>query len=236
MKTTKKEILEGVEFVTAKLVANNTVLYTAKNGSAVIRLHKTDIITRKPDGAVILSSGGWRTPTTKERLGQFGYPVSQHRGSWTLHWHGKDYDWQDGITILPDGTVTGAAPEGQAKANVKLARKISAYARKFAAALVAGEVPAPSAGDCFGCSLRTEDGGEGFGTDHYFGHIEEGYFVPSLLVNAHQAFPFCTFAQGAMHRLWNEKAAITKWEKEILTRDATRSITRFLKRKLGIAG
>lgn len=240
MKTTKKAILEGVEYTTAKLIANNTVKYTKADGTVVIRLHRTDIITTTPDGTVILNSGGWLTPTTKGRLQIIGdWRISQHKGAWTLHYRGKDYGWQDGITLHPDGTVTGAAPSGQDKANVKLARKIGNYARKFAAALVAGEVPAPSGGDCWGCLLRTTEGKGAFGTDHYLEHIDHGYFVPSLLVNAHKAFPFCPMAQGVIHQLWNEGRALdtdSSWQKDILTRDAVRSITRFLKRELGLAG
>jgi hypothetical protein len=51
-----------------------------------------------------------------------------------------------------------------------------------------GELELPSGGDCWHCSMVTEDGeslGDATGDiDHIVSHIAEDYYVPSLLFNA----------------------------------------------------
>ena len=42
-----------------------------------IRLHTTDIITIKPDGWTVLSTGGWSSQVTCARLNTFGFNVSR---------------------------------------------------------------------------------------------------------------------------------------------------------------
>lgn len=122
MKETKAEIMAGVECVESKVVAPNTVKYRRENGDVVIRLHHTDIITRKPNGDIILNSGGWRTVTTKDRMNEYmghGLSISQHKGVWTLHvpWQAHKaagpYLYADGMVIHPDDVVgynTGIMP------------------------------------------------------------------------------------------------------------------------------
>mgnify|MGYP003344650536 CR=1 FL=1 len=59
-------------------LANNTYL-TRRPGSGdyesqfiyAVRLHATDILTCWPDGTVSVSSGGWKTVTTKARINEF---------------------------------------------------------------------------------------------------------------------------------------------------------------------
>lgn len=242
-KKNKSEILAGVEYASAKKLANNTWEYIRPDGARVIRLHLTDILTFLPDGSVRLNSGGWRTSTTKGRMNAYlppGWSIWQHRGIWTLTRNGNpSVLYADGMVINPDDTVTGAAPEGDDKAKAREVKAIAEYARKFAKAFLAGEVPKPSGGDCWGCHLREEKtGANAFGLDHYREHIKSGYFVPSLLCNACAAIPVCMFTTRTIGRLWhgNAKASeISEYEKEIATRDIVRSITRFLKREFGIA-
>jgi len=63
-----------------------------------------------------------------------------------------------------------------------LRKQIHGYARDYAKALFAGEVPAPSGGDCWDCLMSKDAGGH----DHLRSHMskDERYFVPSLIVNA----------------------------------------------------
>ncbi len=53
----------------------------------VVQLHSTDIAFLKSDGAVTLNSGGWQTPTTKERLNLFltNYRLVQENRRWYLY-------------------------------------------------------------------------------------------------------------------------------------------------------
>lgn len=52
----------------SRTVGNNTTLHLSYGGSVAIRLHNTDVVTYHPDGRIILSTGGWNTNTTKDRL------------------------------------------------------------------------------------------------------------------------------------------------------------------------
>jgi len=66
-------------------LANNTYLeirtpdwQSAPYGEGIdyaVRLHGTDVVTLHPDGSYTLDSGGWQTPTTKERINRFA-PVA----------------------------------------------------------------------------------------------------------------------------------------------------------------
>jgi len=109
MRRTKKEIMENVkDAVDSKLIANNTIEYHKDNGTRVIRLHLTDIITFHPDGSVTLNSGGYKTATTKSRINELAPVIITQKSSvWYVYYSGKEYIFKDGITLYPDGTVTG---------------------------------------------------------------------------------------------------------------------------------
>lgn len=67
---TKIELI-GDDFcsiVKAKFVARNTLAIDWENGNKTIRLHNTDVVTFKPSGEIVLDSGGWNTPTTRDRI------------------------------------------------------------------------------------------------------------------------------------------------------------------------
>lgn len=152
------------------------------NRGVAIRLHQTDVVTIWENGCVVLNSGGWQTSTTKDRINSHG-PVTiwQKNGVWSFQWAGKSYLFADGVTIHPDGTVTGAQSPSAADEAKKLRKQIAAFAK------LAGEsVPLarPGAGDCLICQCQTLDGKEFGGTDHFTSHMEEGYVVPSLVYKA----------------------------------------------------
>lgn len=103
--------LQGRCFHSRK-VGNHTYLERDKMDKSIIylRLHATRIITWRKDGSVILKTGGWDTPTTKERLNSFG-PIHIYcdHGVWLF----RDGDWierrfHDGMKVHPDGTTDAA--------------------------------------------------------------------------------------------------------------------------------
>ena len=71
---------------TYRKIANNTHVVLQKNGDIAIQLHSTNIVTFTVDGDVVLDSGGWKTPTTKQRMTLFS-PVSvySNKGVWYCH-------------------------------------------------------------------------------------------------------------------------------------------------------
>ncbi len=52
----------------SRKIANHTYLKRLEDGSVALRLHETDIITWKPNGDVVVDTGGWFTRTTLDRL------------------------------------------------------------------------------------------------------------------------------------------------------------------------
>jgi hypothetical protein len=93
-----------------KPIANNTWLILDTNTNDIaVRLHHTDILTFKPDGSIILDTGGWKTMVTKDRMNEF-LPqggVGSTRGVWTVSSGGIEYFYEDDMTIKPDGTIDG---------------------------------------------------------------------------------------------------------------------------------
>ena len=243
MRQTKAQILSGVNYTTAKKIGNNTYLYTRPDGAQCLRLHKTDIAVHLPDGRVQFFTGGWKTPTTKERLDNLPVPfprvhIWQEKGAWTLHWQGKAYPFAEGITIGSDNSVIGAAPASAAKEGLKLAKAIRAYAKGYAEALLAGDVPAPGNGDCMGCHFRKQGTGENaFGLDHYTEHFREKYYVPSLLNNAMQHGDCLSpIVKGIIGGIWAGKPEQNiGWLKDVFIRQVSSCITKFLKHEFGLA-
>lgn len=168
-------------------LANNTFLETdAAPESYGIKLHATTVVRHHQDGTVELDSGGWRTVTTKDRMNRFSpLNVWSDRGVWFVspdgQWSATPATFADGITWHPERGFSGAGDAADTSATRKRIRK---YAADYTAALMAGDVPRPGPGDCLICALRDKDGKPMPGTDHLESHMEESYFVPSLLASA----------------------------------------------------
>lgn len=240
MKRTKKEIMAGVECEKSRVIDSNTIEYERADGSKVIRLHLTDIITFNLDGSVTLNSGGWQTVTTKDRMNKFApCRVFQEKSVWYVSldggWDRKNrIPYKDGITIHPDGSVTG---EGEDPAKFKkLQKQIDRYVKGFMAALEARKVGVPSNGDCWGCLFKdTKTGREVMGSSHILDHFKEKYYVPSLLFNAIKEIPV---SQVAMHWIGYATKQIDEplgWAEDIARDQISRSLKRYLKRRLSMA-
>lgn len=87
----------------SKVIANNTLeVYNDDGKVQAIRLHDTNIITYHDDGTIELSSGGWRTKTTKERLNAYlpsGWWIEQKNWEWYLHKNDERIEFEDGMRI-----------------------------------------------------------------------------------------------------------------------------------------
>lgn len=81
--------------------------YGGYHEAFVIRYHQTDIITIMPDNTYILSSGGWLTSTTKERIAKLAPGrLYQKYLQWFVgeHYpHGAPF--YDGIVVDANGKV-----------------------------------------------------------------------------------------------------------------------------------
>jgi hypothetical protein len=183
-----------------KKLASNT--YLERNGEHTINvvLHRTAIVQIHDNGTYTLNSGGWRTVTTKARINDYS-PARLHQSN--NIWYVGNAIFHDGIVVDGNGTPTveTANVAETVKAKRALDRKVNAYIKAFAADAVAnGGLTAPSNGDCWGCLFKRDsaNGEQGrlfskgvdvhadnpMGFDHLLQHMEENYFVPSLLHKA----------------------------------------------------
>ena len=237
MKKTKSQIMQGVEYVSSKVVANNTIEYIRANGDRVIRLHHTDIVTFKENGDIVLNTGGWKTVTTKDRINKF-LPSHQWittiKGQWILTVVDKSYQFADDMTIKADGTIEGAGEFIDVKA---ITKRIKKYVNDYMIELEAGHVPAPSMGDCFYCQFQ-EVGSERMAgeavknTSHLESHFDEKYYVPSLLAQAIKVFPVSNVAQWYLSDKWgNTNNHIYE---TFARQQLKKSLYRFIKRQYGL--
>ena len=115
-------------------------------------------------------------------------------------------------------------------------RKIRKYAWDFADALVDGMIPKPSGTDCWFCHMGTEDGkslGDSWGDkDHLIQHIDEMYFVPSLLQRAVEEIPVSPMARHLIGCAWSDKefcidnlVPLMKWQ-------IRRSLRNYIKKRI----
>ena len=155
--------------------------------SFVIRYHNTDVVTLNEDGTYILNSGGWYTPTTKDRINEYSPArIHQEKGLW---YHKNGFMFTDKCKVDCDGFPIDsslALTLITEKAKGKVDRMVSKYIKGFMAMLMETKVmPLPDSGDCWACLFVTAEGKtDCMGYSHLLGHFEERYYVASLLANA----------------------------------------------------
>lgn len=192
MKRTKRDILHEFYYdarpemqaiyKNARIVANNTVRYHDLDGNEVIRLHQTDIIVKYPNGDIEFNTGGWYTPTTKERLRRFsGYKVWSEKGIWLINPKNLGYDstsacyFYDGMKFNGGALLTDAKEPDFAYIN-----RIKKLISKYTQAITKDNLPMPEAGDCWICGIFSQ----GEDKSCLMSHLEETYVHGTLLVNA----------------------------------------------------
>ena len=176
----KKDLMSGCvkDVVSSKIVGVNTLKIHYADGTSAIRLHDTDIIVYNGDD-VILYSGGWKTPTTKERIASFAHVyIKQVKGLWYV----GDSLFYDGM-VFRDGILMSGVVVEDVKASASIRKSI----REYVSLITPDNLPIPSNGDCFYCSMKDEKGavwGDLSKSDHLELHLEEKYLHGSILVNA----------------------------------------------------
>ena len=196
-----------------KPLANNTRLIRLgledEKDILAVRLHDTNVVTYNPSGKIEFTTGGWHTVTTKDRINRFS-PINvwQHQRVWYVARSGYgegdafQYGFKDGMYLDGKGFLVDADPDPSIqKKYIKLAKD---YSKRFVRELSLGNVGVPSAGDCFFCLSKTVETGrtlhEEYVKHNDFGgilsHIEEPYYVPSLLVRAMDRFGVSRAAQS----------------------------------------
>lgn len=224
----------------SKKLENNTYLVRREGEALAVRLHDTDVVTYFPDGRIQLNSGGWRTPTTKDRINKFA-PVNlwQEKGQWFI---GPSWDrsvieaiYDDNMVILPDGSFQGCQTKAQAAAEEKLRAKVRKYAKDYVTALRAGKIGVPSNGDCWGCIMKDVKTGKAvLGSDHLLSHLKEKYYVPSLAWNALETLGGSIAAKSTLAACQGIEGG-QKWPGDFIYEQIEKAIKRFIYRELGLA-
>ena len=194
----------------SRKVGNNTYLIRHDDYIAV-RLHNTEVVRAYPNGDIILDSGGWHTPTTKDRMNQYvSNRIWQEAGRWYLRHDGKQYLYADRV----------------------IKAEVSKYAKLCADSV---PLPQPAAGDCFYCHMQTTDG-ESLGdavkdVHHLKSHMIEGYVVPSLVYNALKAH---YNAPMALHQAF-EDTGWTSDNRDFGKLAVRKAVYRYMLRRFGFA-
>lgn len=222
MRETKADILSDVdkEYDKARIIDRNTLEVFYKDGSRAIRFHHTDIITWMLNGDVILNSGGWQTSTTRERINKYvKLQIMQRDHVWWIFPEWADIIWNpkspnftgikfyDGITFDSNLNLIGELKVHNEKAQNKLRRQINKYCKLVE---TMDELPYPSAGDCWYCSLISQEGKPLGDTtknnSHLIQHMKEGYIHGSILVNAMKEAGYQNHQIGFHYQMANGKS------------------------------
>jgi hypothetical protein len=81
-------------------IGNNTHGYIEYDGSVSIELHNTKVVVFYPNGLVKLSTGGWTTSTTKDRINKYSpVKVHQRKFDWYITLNGKEFPFIEGMLV-----------------------------------------------------------------------------------------------------------------------------------------
>ena len=193
-----------------KLGCNTYLRREDGTSDLTIRFHDTDVMVFGLNGSIKLDTGGWQTVTTKLRLNDHlptGWQVFSDKGQWYVQWvhdYSPDDGWQrdervrysDGMIVTEGGKVVSRESDAAFAEldvrNAEIESKINAYVRGIDAVDIAvimqEAVDTGVAGDCWYCTMQTQGGktvGDAFGdTDHLEQHLDERYYMASLIMNA----------------------------------------------------
>jgi hypothetical protein len=233
--------LEGTP-VEVKKIGYCRLLYTRKDGKKVIRHHSTDVLFFDPlEQTVEIHNGGWFSPTTKKTINEglrlFGFPfgIYQSKSLWWIIRNGEPFPssrpFFDGIILDNSGKILNPPEVDPIQESKRLLKLVSRFLKSLRNLET---LPLPSPGDCWLCSMHTQDGktlGE-IGSDnrgHLITHLEESYIHGSLILNA-------------MRKAGYQKtgiAILTAWGFEDKTRwsktSVSSALSRYLKKNLNLA-
>jgi hypothetical protein len=175
----------------SRKVSHNTYAERQADGSIGIRLHSTVILTFHSDETMTLNSGGWRTVTTKDRLNSIlpaPLGVSSDHGVWTVSRRGDNpstvSEFYDGMRMNRHGEMATEVLVDSGAELRKIKREISRYVKRYDDATVTTLIDRAASegttGDCLFCQMGDRSGDRG----HLVSHMEEGYVMASLMVNA----------------------------------------------------
>ena len=210
-------------------LANNTYLVIRDDDGYGIRLHDTEVVIHYKD-RIVLNSGGYKTLTTKSRMNDYStHTIYQKNHVWYVD---NEIPFKDGITLYNNGTIKGQGKDP--KETIALTKRVKQYSKDYAKEFMKGNIPKPSNGDCWGC-LFHKDGKPTIAKDHIFSHLEDKYYVPSMLYNMFDSGCLSQYAKGVICEVWNGKPINDLYSLEFVEEQIQKAIYKFCARDLGIA-
>jgi hypothetical protein len=175
---TVKEIKENLKLDIVKRIDGNTFRYQKKNGDWAIRLWDTEIITEQPDNRTILTTGGFNTVLTRDRLNKFLKRFKGQSGGF----NGVRTCKRILYYVAPDGSESIFYDGMVIEANDGLDKWLDKYYTDKKWDI--NKADADRQGDCWSCLFVDGTGKPAMGTGHLQGHLKEKYYMWSLIVNA----------------------------------------------------
>lgn len=210
-----------------KKVANNTKA-TIYGDWIDIQYHDSIVAKLFPD-RIYLNNDGWFTNTTKERLNWFIQPYSfsiwQEKHTWFVYDHladkriGQFTGNAELNTLTREWTGLAAVDDGTRKNEIK---RIKAYAKNYVDELLDGKLEMPSQGDCWYCGMTFPDQ-----YDHIDSHIEEKYYVPSLILRAVEYKPVSQAATWGIGMGFNHEP-VDSWIKNVASEQLYASLWQYM--------
>lgn len=253
---TYQSLTDQIKKRATKKLANHT--YIVRDGeNLAIRLHDTNILIFKPDGHIVVTSGGWKTVPTKARINKYlgsGRPsISQDRGIWYwVQWKsgwGRIGLYKDDDVINPKGLIVKPTPIDGDKKQLKLRNQIKTFAK-----LCASKIPLdrPGGGDCLYCQgeagtmpgCNFQDGTVENGrvvtrpmdfrqkVDHLQTHMTEKYVVPAMVYNAMKEDNVAPVTWWGAFK--GEAAMNSPHNVAFARRGVQRAVEKYLRRRLGL--
>ena len=212
-------------------IERHTYAERKPDGTVTIRYHQTDIITVSPKGQVTVTSGGYKTNSTKERISAYLRPyasVWQREGLWYISYQGVTVPFEDGMVINRKPKVK---PNLDAEQRT-LRKKVFAFAKEYVRQLRDGEMPAPGPGDCLICAMEKQGGMKGH-EDHILSHLEEGYYVPRIMYNALETMPSSVAMKACVQARWTGDDA-GHFDMDFVWTQILRCLRKYLLRQVGL--
>lgn len=97
----------------SRKIGYETYIEKLSNFEVGIKYHRTHIVKMDVTDVMTISSGGWDTPTTKDRLNQFlscrGVHIYQKKFEWFIVGTNDTLPFVDGMQVFPNGHVAAPA-------------------------------------------------------------------------------------------------------------------------------
>lgn len=171
-----------------KLASATTLHWTPKEAGAPaqfrVKFHDTDIVTIREDGSYTVTTGGYFTMITRQRIEEYS-PVrfEVDKGLWS--YKGMVFDGKLNWASENRWGVHGGLLEREKaqKINTKFVREVRDFANRTAQKFIDKALPDP-AGDCFICRAMQPIGSgkrDLSGCGHLWAHLAERYHQRQLL-------------------------------------------------------